>query len=72
MISKSIDKTFVHQGIRQDDLNILETVAKQHNIDFEWVKNLLQAFHEKRTRNSEIDDKEVTKLIEEHLQKINH
>lgn len=71
MIGKGIDSTFVHQGIRQDDLKILEVIAKEQDIDFDWVKNLLQSFHDKKIKNPEMEEKEITRLIEEHLQKIN-
>jgi hypothetical protein len=70
MVSKGLDYDFVHHGIRQEDLKILETIAGQYEINTEWLKNLLQAFHEKKTKNSEIEDKEITKLIEEYLNKI--
>lgn len=70
MTSKGLDFTFVHHGIRNDDLQILETIAKQYEIDPEWLKNLLQSFHDKKTKNPEIEDKEISKFIEEHLNKI--
>ena len=70
MAIKGLDYTFVHHGIRQDDLKILEEIAVEYEIDTEWLKGLLQAFHDKKTRNAEIEDKEITKLIEEHLNKI--
>jgi len=71
MNNKGIDVTFVHQGIRQDDLAILEIIAKEQGIDFDWVQSLLKNFHEKKVKNPEIEEKEIAKLIEEHLQKIN-
>jgi hypothetical protein len=70
MALKGLDSTFVHHGIRNDDLQILETIAQQYEIDGEWLKSLLQAFHDKKTKNPEIDDKEISKLIEEYLNKL--
>ena len=70
MASKGLDYTFVHHGVRQEDLKLLETIAIENEIDPEWLKNLLQSFHEKKTKNAELDDKEIIKLIEEHLNKI--
>lgn len=70
MASKGLDYTFVHHGIRQEDLKIIETIAQQHDIDAEWLRNLLQAFHDKKAKNPEIEDKEISKLIEDHLNKI--
>lgn len=70
MAAKGLDFTFVHHGIRQDDFKLLESIAQKHEIDIEWLKSLLQNFHDKKTMNPEIEDKEVTKIIEEYLNKI--
>lgn len=71
MSNIGIDQTFVHRGIRQDDLRIIESIAKEHDIDFEWVKTLLESYHDKKIKNPEMEEKEITRLIEEHLNKIN-
>lgn len=71
MVNKSLDRTFIQQGIRQEDLDIIERVAQDFDIDFEWVQNLLQNFHEKKIKNPEIEERDISRLIEEHLQKIN-
>lgn len=70
MALKGLDYTFVHHGIRQDDLKILEEIAFEYEIDKEWLKGLLQSFHDKKTQNAEVEDNVITKLIEEHLNKI--
>lgn len=69
-MAKGLDYTFVHLGIRENDLKILEKVAQDYEIDSEWLKNLLHEFHEKKTRNPEMEDKEVSRLIEDYLDKI--
>ena len=71
MAKKGLDNTFVHYGIRNQDMSIIEVLCKTHQVDFEWVKeDLLKEFHEKKIRNQDIDDKGMEKIIEKALQKI--
>lgn len=72
MAKKGIDTTFVHYGIRREDMSLIEALCTQYQLDFEWVKeNLLKAFHEKKIRNQEVDDKTIEKIIEKALNQIN-
>jgi len=70
-MTKGLDAAFVHYGIRQADLNILEALAQKHQLDFEWVQEeLLKKFHEQRTRDMVMDESALVKLIEKALQKL--
>jgi hypothetical protein len=71
MAKKGLDTTFLHYGIRRDDMGLIEVLCTTHQLDFDWVKeDLLREFHDKKTRDQDTDDKTVEKLIEKALQKI--
>jgi hypothetical protein len=70
MKNKGIDSTFVHYGIREGDLNIIEQLAVKHNIDKEWIKEFLRDFHEKRIKHQDLDNSKIRKLLETYLNKI--
>ncbi|CAN5920751.1 hypothetical protein BH24BAC1_BH24BAC1_41030 [soil metagenome] len=66
-MNKGLDATFVHYGIRQEDLRLIEQLAEAAGLDLDWVKDLLRDFHEKKTKKQELEDKDVQKLLDEHL-----
>jgi hypothetical protein len=71
MANKGLDTTFVHFGIRKEDMNLIEALCTEHNLDFDWVKeDLLKEFHERKIRNQEMDEKAIEKIIEKALLKI--
>ena len=71
MAKKGLDTTFLHYGIRKEDINLIETLCTNHNLDFDWVKeDLHKEFHERKIRNQEIDEKAIEKIIDKALQKI--
>ena len=71
MAKKGLDTTFIHYGIRREDMQIIEQLCVRHELDFDWVQdNLLKEFHEKKIRNQEIDEKSIEKVIDTALQKI--
>lgn len=71
MAKKGLDTTFVHYGIRKEDMDLISVLCTEHQLEFEWVKEeLLKEFHEKKIRNQDIDDKAIEKIIEKALSKI--
>lgn len=71
MAKKGLDTTFLHYGIRKEDITLIETLSINHQLDFDWVKeDLLKEFHERKIRNQELDEKSIEKVIEKALQKI--
>ena len=68
---QGIDRTFLHYGIRQQDLNIITELCDKHGLDSDWVtEEILKSFHEKRIEEVDLDDKDVVKVISKALQKI--
>lgn len=71
MAKKGLDTTFVHYGIRKEDINLIEALCVEHKLDFDWVKeDLLKEFHERKIRNQEMDEKGIEKILEKALLKI--
>ncbi len=71
MAKKGLDTTFLHYGIRRDDMGIIEALCTEHKLEFDWVKeNLLRGFHETKIRNQQMDEKSVEKVIDKALQHI--
>ncbi|MFD0835947.1 DNA modification system-associated small protein [Mariniflexile aquimaris] len=71
MSNKGLDSTFLHFGIRKEDIQLIESLCEKHQLDFDWVKDfLIKEFHEKKIRNQDIDDKTVIQIIDKALQKI--
>lgn len=58
MINKGLDTTFLHYGIRKEDMSLIEALCTAHQLVFDWVKDeLLKEFREKKIRNQDIDKK---------------
>lgn len=71
MAKKGLDTTFVHYGIRREDMDLIEALCTEHQLEFDWVKEeLLKEFHERKIRNQEMDEKSTEKIIDKALLKI--
>jgi hypothetical protein len=71
MGKKGLDTTFVHYGIRKEDMDLISVLCTEHQLEFEWVKEeLLKEFHERKIRNQDVDEKLLEKIIEKALSKI--
>lgn len=71
MANKGLETTFIHYGIRKEDMSLIETLCTQHQLEPDWIKEeLLKEFHLKKINNQEMDEKNLGRLIEKALQKI--
>ncbi len=71
MAKKGLDTTFIHYGIRKEDMSLIETLCTSHQIDFDWLKeDVLKEFHDKKISKQDIEDKTIERLIDKALQKI--
>ncbi|OYQ37847.1 hypothetical protein CHU92_07330 [Flavobacterium cyanobacteriorum] len=71
MAKKGLDITFVHYGIRKEDMDLISVLCTEHQLEFEWVKEeLLKEFHERKIRNQDMDEKTLEKIIEKALLKL--
>ncbi len=69
-MNKGLDATFVHYGIRKDDLQLIHRLADDHGLPPEWLDDLLRAYHEKRVRNEPLEEKDLLKLLSEQLDRV--
>lgn len=64
MARKSLDRQFLHYGIRQEDMQTIEELCTTHELDFEWIKeNILKAYHEKKVEKLELSDIDTGRVI---------
>jgi len=71
MTKKGLDNTFVHYGIRKEDISLIEAICNEHKLEFDWIKeDILKEFHERKIKNEDMDEKSVEKIIEKALLKI--
>ena len=69
-MKKGVDRCFLHYGIRQEDMSIIEQVSQQADVDAEWLKeNILKPYNDARNEES-IDDKRLRKLLNNAIKKI--
>ena len=67
-MNKGLDSSFVHYGIRKEDLAILENLAGKHQLDWDWILEwVLKPYHEQKTNNDNPDERILIKLIEKAL-----
>lgn len=71
MAKKGLDTTFLHYGIRKEDMGLIEALCTEHQLEFDWIRDeLLKEYHEKKIRNQDIDEKSLEKVIDKALSKI--
>lgn len=68
---KGIDRTFMHYGVRQDDLEIIEQACRDEGIDTDWMREqILKPYNEERNKQSSVEEKIITKLIKRALKNL--
>lgn len=69
-MKKGLDRTFLHYGIRQEDMNIIEDACRDVDIDVDWMKEyILKPYNEERN-NENIDDKKLRSILNKALKKL--
>lgn len=69
-MKKGLDRCFLHYGIRQEDLDLIEQACQSAEIDSEWMKeNILKPYNEERN-NENIDDKKLKSILNKALKKL--
>lgn len=79
MAKKGIDSTFLHYGIKRDDMEIIEQVCVDSGIDADWMKEkilkvyqeekILKVYQEER-KSDNLDEKKVAKIINKALKSL--
>lgn len=69
-MKKGLDRCFLHYGIRQEDMEIIEAATRDADIDAEWMKEyILKPYNEARNEEA-IDDKKLRKILNNAIKKI--
>ncbi len=69
-MKKGLDRTFLHYGIRQEDINIIEDAARNADIDPDWLKEtILKPYNEARNEEA-IDEKKLRKILNKALKEV--
>lgn len=72
-MKKSLDRTFLNYGIRQDDMLLIESACQTEGIDAEWLKDyILKPFQDERNNQKEtnLDEKKVMRILKKALKEI--
>jgi len=70
-MNKGLDNSFLHYGVRKQDLAVIAELCKKHELDEDWVINdIIKTFHEHKVSNIEVDEKAAAKIISKALLKI--
>ena len=68
-MSKGLDSSFIHYGIRKEDLATIDTICEEMEIDSEWMKEeILRPYHAERVSSIEVTDEAAEKIIDNALQ----
>lgn len=69
-MKKGLDRSFLHYGIRQEDMELIEQACRSAEIDEEWMKEyILKPYNEERN-NEAIDDKKLKSILNKALKKL--
>jgi hypothetical protein len=68
--TKDLDTTFIHYGIRKDDMVLVEMLARKHGIDADWLRDFLRALHKERAVQDDFDDKAIERVMEQALKRL--
>ena len=66
-----IDRSFIHYGIRTQDLDLICQMAEANELDTTWLTDeVLKIYHEQKVSNVDLGDDAVEKIINKALNKI--
>jgi len=71
MNNKGLDGKFLHYGIRNGDLEIIENLCDKYELDREWVEEqLLKAYHERKVNTIEMSSSDVEQVVNNAIQQL--
>lgn len=70
-MGKGIDGVFLHYGVRQEDMMLIEQSCQADGIDADWLKEqVLKPYNQERTSQNIVEEKKVTKILKTALKNI--
>lgn len=70
MAKKGIDSTFLHYGIKRDDMELIEQVCVDSGIDTDWMKEKILKVYQEEKKSDNLDEKKVAKIINKALKSL--
>jgi hypothetical protein len=70
---KGIDRTFLHYGIRQEDMRLIEGACTTNEIDEDWLKEqILRPYQTEKSVSptDTVEDRNVEKILKKALKQI--
>ena len=70
-MKKGLDNKFLHYGIRNEDMLLIQTLSEKHELDFDWLsEEILRNYHAKKVDDIEMSDSNTESVIKQAVQKI--
>ena len=71
MARKGIDSTFLHYGVRNEDMSLIEQTCQDSDINTEWLKEqILKPYNEERNNQNFVEEKKLTKILKKALKNV--
>lgn len=71
MAKKGIDSTFLHFGVRREDMTLIEQTCQDSDIDSEWLKEqILKPYNEERNNQNFVEEKKLTKILKRAIKNV--
>jgi len=71
MARKGIDSTFLHYGVRTEDMSLIEQACQDSGINTEWLKEqILKPYNEERNNQNFVEEKKLTKILKKALKNV--
>ncbi len=70
-MAKGLDSTFLHYGVRRDDMEIIEKTCRESDIDPEWIKEKFLKVYNDSRNEGELNDKAINKIVKKAIKSIN-
>ena len=68
---KGIDSTFLHYGVRNEDMSLIEQACQDSDISTEWLKEqILKPYNEERNNQNFVEEKKLTKILKKALKNV--
>ena len=72
-MAKGIDRVFLHYGVRQEDMALIEQSCQENDIDVNWLKEyILKPYNEERNNQGVlvVDDKKLARMLKKALKNL--
>lgn len=70
-MKRGLDNSFVHYGIRKEDMDTINLICEKYEIDSDWMREeVLRQYHARKVDAIEMTDADTEEVISAAIQKI--